>query len=190
MSSSADGKTWSAVTRIPIDPTKSTVDHFLPGIGPDPATSGSSAHLTIVYYYYPVSACNNSCKLDVGFTTSTNGGKTWTAGKQLAGPMELAWLPLSDAGYMVADYIGVTYTNGSPRGIFAVATKPTGALLNEAMYTTKQPLLAAADEPRFSSKGKKPVPGAKADHEMKFYLDDEGHVPIPPSRLIPTQKQK
>ena len=30
MSSSADGKTWSAVTRIPIDPLKSTVDHFLP----------------------------------------------------------------------------------------------------------------------------------------------------------------
>ena len=190
MSSSADGKTWSAVTRIPIDPTKGTVDHFLPGIGGDPATSGSSAHLTIVYYYYPVSACNNSCKLDVGFTTSTNGGKTWTAGKQLAGPMELTWLPVSDAGYMVADYIGVTYTNGSPRGIFAVATKPTGALLNEATYTTKQALLAAADEPRFSSKGEKPVHGAKSDHEMKFYLDDEGRVPIPPSRLIPAQEQK
>jgi hypothetical protein len=25
---------------------------------------------------------------------------------------------------------------------------------------------------------------------MKFYFDDEGHVPIPPSRLIPPQKQK
>jgi hypothetical protein len=190
LSSSADGKAWSAVSRIPIDPLKSTVDHFLPGIGADPATSGSTAHLTIVYYYYPVSACNNSCKLEVGFVTSENGGSTWTAGKQLAGPMQLTWLPVSDAGYMVADYIGVTYTNGNPRGIFAVAKAPAGGLLNEAMYTTKEPLLAATGEPRFSSRGEKPVPGAKSDHEMKFYYDDEGHAPIPPSRLIPPAKQK
>jgi hypothetical protein len=190
MSTSTDGKTWSAVSRIPIDPIKSTVDHFLPGIGADPATSGKNAHLTIVYYYYPVSACNNSCKLDVGFTTSSDGGTTWTAGKQLAGPMELTWLPLSDAGYMVADYIGVTYTNGGPRGIFPVAKKPSGTTLNDAMYTTKEALLAAAGEPRFSSKGEQPVPGAKSDHEMKFYYDDEGHIPIPPSRLIPPPKQK
>jgi BNR repeat-like domain len=188
MSTSTDGKTWSAVSRIPIDRVHSTVDHFLPGIGADPATSGKTAHLTIVYYYYPVSACGNSCQLDVGFVTSTNGGKTWTAGKQLAGPMQLTWLPVSDAGYMVADYIGVTYTNGNPRGIFAVAKKPSGTLLDEAMYTTKQPLLASPGEPRFSSKGEKPVPGAKSDHEMKFYADDEGRVLIPPFKLIPPRK--
>src|SRR5579871_2890076 len=47
VSSSADGKTWSPVARIPIDATTSTVDHFLPGIGADPATSGANAHLTI-----------------------------------------------------------------------------------------------------------------------------------------------
>ena len=64
---------------------------------------------------------------------------------------------------------GLLIPMGDPRGIFAVATKPSGALLNEAMYTTKQPLLAAADEPRFSAKGEKPVRGAKSDHEMKFY---------------------
>jgi hypothetical protein len=190
MSSSTDGKKWSAVSRIPIDPVKSTVDHFIGGIGADPGTSGSSAHLTIVYYYYPVSACGNSCKLDVGFVTSENGGKSWTKGKQLAGPMKLTWLPNSDAGYMVADYIGVTYTNGNPRGIFMVAKAPTGSLLNEAAYTTKEPLLAAAGEPRVSSKGETPVRGAKSDHEMKFYYDDEGHAPIPPSRLIPPPKQK
>jgi BNR repeat-like domain len=190
MSTSTDGKTWSPVSRIPIDSLKSTVDHFLPGIGADPATSGKTAHLTVVYYYYPVSACGNSCQLDVGFVTSQNGGKTWTKGKQLAGPMKLTWLPLSDAGYMVADYIGVTYTNGNPFGIFANAKAPSGGLLNEAMYTTKEPLLAAPGEPRFSSKGEKPVPGAKSDHEMKFYYDDEGHFPIPPSRLIPPPKQK
>src|SRR3954464_11267246 len=152
MSSSADGKTWSPVTRIPIDATTSTVDHFIPGIGADPSTSGANAHLTIVYYYYPNTSCTTStCQLDVGFTTSTNGGATWTAGKKIAGPMNLSWLPNSDNGPMVADYIGVSYSNGNPFGVFAVAQAPTGTTLNESMFTTKNPLPVSADEPRFSS---------------------------------------
>ena len=44
-STSSDGVHWSTVTRIPIDPTTSTVDHFIPGIGIDPATSGATAHV-------------------------------------------------------------------------------------------------------------------------------------------------
>ena len=190
MSTSSDGNSWSSPVRIPIDPVKSTVDHFLPGIGADLSTSGGTAHLTIVYYYYPVSNCNNSCKLDVGFTASEDGGKTWTAGKQLAGPMELTWLPLSDAGYMVADYIGVAYTNGNPFGIFELATAPTGSTLHEATYTTKESLVVSPDEPRFSSANEKPVPGARSDHVMKFYYDDEGTREIPPEKLIPQPNQK
>ena len=185
ISSSADGKTWSAVTRIPIDPTTSTVDHFLPGIGIDPATSGSSAHITVVYYYYPVSNCSAStCQLDVGFVTSSDGGATWTAGAKIAGPMKMAWLPVSDSGPMVADYIGVTYVNGNPFGVFAVATAPSGKTLNESMYTTKAPLPAAGSAPRFSSLADKPVAGAKSDHEMHFYYDDEGKREIPRLRWI------
>jgi hypothetical protein len=185
MSSSADGKTWSKVTRIPIDPTTSTVDHFLPGIGVDPATSGSSAHLTIVYYYYPVSRCTTStCQLDVGFVTSSDGGSTWTAGVQIAGPMKLAWLPVSDNGPMVADYIGVSYVNGNPFGVFAVAQAGSGSALHESMFTTKAPLPAAGSAPRFSGLADKPVAGAKSDHAMHFYYDDEGKREIPRSRWI------
>jgi len=182
-SSSADGVNWSAVTRVPADPTTSTVDHFLPGIGADPNTSGTGAHLTVVYYYYPTSNCGNSCQLDVGFSTSEDGGATWSSGVQLAGPMQLNWLPDSDNGPMVADYIGVSYNNGNPFGVFAVATAPTGSTLHEAMYTTKQPLVAAAGVPRFSSSADHPVPGAKSDHKMVFYYDDGHHRPIPESRL-------
>jgi hypothetical protein len=185
MSSSADGKTWSAVTRIPIDPTTSTVDHFLPGIGVDPTTSGSTAHMTIVYYYYPVSNCTaTTCELEVGFVTSTDGGSTWTSGVKLAGPMKLAWLPVSDDGPMVADYIGVSYVNGNPFGVFAVATEPSGTTLEEAMYTTKSPLPAPGSAPRLSGLADKPVAGAKSDHEMHFYYDDEGKREIPRSRWI------
>src|SRR5262249_15340987 len=96
MSSSADGNTWTAPVRIPIDPTTSTVDHFIPGIGVDHNTSGASAHLTILYYFYPTTSCSTStCKLEVGFVSSTDGGATWTAGQQIAGPMRLSWLPVS-----------------------------------------------------------------------------------------------
>lgn len=185
MSSSTDGKTWSAVTRIPIDATSSTVDHFLPGIGVDPTTSGANAHLTIVYYYYPTANCTSStCQLDVGFTTSTDGGATWTAGAQIAGPMKVGWLPNSDNGPMVADYIGVSYVNGNPFGVFAVAQQPVGTTLNEAMFTTKTPLPVSYDAPRFSSINDHPVPNAQSDHVMHFYYDDEGTREIPRSRWI------
>jgi hypothetical protein len=185
MSSSSDGKTWGAVARIPIDPTTSTVDHFLAGIGIDPATSGTTAHMTIVYYFYPVSNCSSTtCQLEVGFTTSTDGGSTWTAGKKIAGPMKLAWLPVSDDGPMVADYIGVTYVNGNAFGVFANAQAPTGSTLAEAMFTTKQPLPPAGSAPRFSGAQDKPVADAKSDHEMHFYYDDEGKREIPRARWI------
>ena len=186
MSTSTDGKKWTSPSRIPIDAVSSTVDHFIAGIGADPATSGSSAHLTVVYYYYPTANCSTStCQLYVGFTTSQDGGSTWTAGQKIAGPMKLAWLPVSDNGYMVADYVGVSYVNGNPFGVFAVAKAPSKSLLNEAIYSTKTPLPLRQDERTFSSKRDKPLPNAKSDYARKVYFDDEGHRPIPESRRIP-----
>jgi hypothetical protein len=177
MSTSTNGTKWSAVTRIPIDPVKSTVDHFIPGLGVDRTTSGDTAHLAMTYYYYPVSACGNSCKLEVGYTVSSDGGSTWTAGKHLAGPMQLSWIAPSDNGQMVGDYLGVDFSNGQPYGVFAVAHAP-GEELNEAMYTTNAPLVVSPGEPRFSSKGEKQV--ATRTWVRKFY-DDDGQRPIPPS---------
>lgn len=185
MSTSSNGTTWSAVTRIPIDATTSTVDHFIPGIGVDPATSGNTAHITIVYYYYPNARCTTStCQLDVGFTTSTDGGATWTAGAQIAGPMKVGWLPVSDNGPMVADYIGVSYVNGNPFGVFAVARALVGTTYAESMFTTKTPLPVDLSAQTFSSADDKPVPNAQSDHAMHFYYDDEGHREIPPERWI------
>ena len=189
MSASTDGNKWSPKTRIPIDALSSTVDHFLPGIGADPATSGNTAHLTLVYYYYPAANCGNSCQLSVGFTTSQDGGSTWTAGAKIAGPMKLTWLPLSDAGYMIADYIGVSYVNGNPFGIFPVAKAPSKALLNEAMYSTRTPLPLVPGAPTFSSRNERPIPNAKSDFDRKAYYDDEGRVQIPEWRMHPADQQ-
>jgi hypothetical protein len=190
MSTSADGKKWTAASRIPIDSVSSTVDHFIAGIGADPATSGSSAHLTVVYYYFPVANCTTStCQLYAGFATSQDGGSTWTAGQKIAGPMKLAWLPISDNGYMVADYVGVSYLSGNPFGVFAVAKGPSKGLLNEAIYTTKMPLPREAHAATYSSKNDKPVPNAKSDYARQVYYDDDGHFPIPESRKLPDNLQ-
>jgi len=88
MSTSNDGRQWSAVVRIPIDPRNSSVDHFLPAIAVDPATSGSSAHIAVVCYFYPEADCNKSnCQLSVGVASSLDGGQTWTS-QQLGRPVQ------------------------------------------------------------------------------------------------------
>jgi hypothetical protein len=122
MSTSTDGQTWSAVVRIPIDPANSTVDHFIPGIGVDVGTSGNTAHLGLAYYYYPTANCSTStCKLDVGFISSKNGGANWSSSIQLAGPMTLTGLPLTSQGYMVGDYISTSFSKGTAHPVFAKA---------------------------------------------------------------------
>jgi hypothetical protein len=137
MSTSTNGTTWSAPTRIPIDPTTSTVDHFIPGIGVDRTTSGSSAHLALTYYYYPTANCTAAtCALNVGFVTSANGGSSWNAPIQVTGPMNLSWLPDTSQGRMVGDYISTSFgSNGLAHGFFAVANAPTGAVFDQALYT-------------------------------------------------------
>jgi len=103
-STSSDGKNWSAVTRIPLDPIGSGVDHFIPGLAVDRSTSGSTAHLAVTFYYYPVASCTAStCQLDVGTSTSADGGATWTSSAQIAGPMTLSWLPNTSQGRMVGE---------------------------------------------------------------------------------------
>lgn len=127
LSSSSNGTTWSAVARVPIDATNSGRDHFLPGLAVDKATSGGTAHLGLTYYFYPTSSCSSTtCKLEVGFIASTNGGATWGTATQLAGPMTLGWLANTSQGRMVGDYISTSYgSDGLAHGAFMTATAPT-----------------------------------------------------------------
>ena len=140
MSTSADGSTWSSPDRIPIDPTTSTVDHFIPGLGVDPATSGGTAHLGLTYYYYPQANCSvSTCALFVGFISSTDGGTTWSTPTPVAGPMSLSWLPSTDSGLMVADYISTSFSGGKAYGFFAVAKAKTGSTFDESdLYDSKR----------------------------------------------------
>jgi hypothetical protein len=136
-STSGDGVTWSAVTRVPIDATTSGADHFIPGLAVDRTTSGATAHLALTYYFYPVSNCSQStCQLDVGEISSTNGGTSWGAAAQVTGPMTVTWLASTTQGFMVGDYISTSFNaSGVAHGVFAVATAPSGGVFHEAMFT-------------------------------------------------------
>jgi hypothetical protein len=125
-STSTNGNVWSKATRIPLDPIGSGVDHFIPGLAVDRSTSGSSAHLAVTFYFYPNANCTAAtCQLDVGFSTSSDGGASWTSNTQLAGPMTLSWLPNTSQGRMVGDYISTSFVGSSAFPAFEVASAPT-----------------------------------------------------------------
>lgn len=138
LSTSSDGKNWSKLTRIPLDPIGSGVDHFVPGLAVDRSTSGSSAHLAVAFYYYPVSNCSAStCQLDVGYSASADGGATWSSNAQLAGPMMVSWLPNTTQGRMFGDYISTSFSGAPAYPGLAVANAPSGSTFDEATYTVR-----------------------------------------------------
>jgi hypothetical protein len=142
-STSTNGTVWSKETRIPLDPIGSGVDHFIPGLAVDRSTSGIG-HLAVTFYYYPVANCTAAtCQLDVGFSTSSDGGASWTSNTKLAGPMTLSWLPQTTQGRMVADYISTSFVGSPAFPAFAVASAPSGGpdcqtatpTCNQAIFT-------------------------------------------------------
>jgi hypothetical protein len=173
---SADGTTWSAVQRIPIDPVTSTVDHFIPGVGVDKATSAAGVHVGVTYYFYPNTNCTlTTCQLSVGYVSSANGGSSWSAPTQLAGPMTMRWTPDTSQGRMVGDYISTSFgSDGLAHPAIAVANAPTAGgsdcatatpNCDQALYSPATGLTAAgggvvANDPvRFTGKV---GPGASA----------------------------
>jgi hypothetical protein len=151
---STDGTTWSAVQRIPIDPVTSGVDHFIPGVGVDKNTSGAAIHVGVTYYYYPTTNCTEAtCQLFVGYISSANGGASWSAPIEVAGPMSMPWIADTTQGRMVGDYISTSFgSDGLAHPAFAVANPPVAGgsdcfvatpNCDEALYTTTSGLPAA-----------------------------------------------
>jgi hypothetical protein len=136
LAKSTSETTWGAPVRVPADAVSSTVDHFIPGIGVDHSTSGSGARIGLTYYFYPAASCTSStCQLDVGFISSVNGGASWSTATQLAGPMSLSWLPNTSQGRMFGDYISTSVVSGgNAYPILSIASAPTGATFNQAMF--------------------------------------------------------
>jgi len=156
LSRSADGAVWSSPVRVPIDPSGSGADHFIPGLGVDKSTSGTRARLALAYYDYPTALClPATCQLYAGFISSTDGGFTWSAPRRLAGPMPLGALARTSLGAMVGDYIATTFSGGDAIPVLAVAhPSRVPGMLDEAIYAARISLgTQAGATPRLTGRG-------------------------------------
>jgi hypothetical protein len=118
------GTSWSSVSRVPIDATTSGIDHFIPGLAVNKATSGTTAQLGLTYYFYP----SGSTQLSVGFISSTNAGGTWSTAQTIISGMPTGWLATTSQGRMVGDYISTSYgSDNLAHGVFATASAPTSS---------------------------------------------------------------
>ena len=177
MSHSDNGLLWSSpLARVPIAPTASPQEDFVPGLGVDPSTSGSGAHLALAYHYLATTNCNpGSCRVHIGLVRSSNGGATWNAPVDISGPMAPVWLAFTSDGYMSGDYISTSFVSGTPHAVFALAHCPRGAKLAEAIYTSVPP--APGEKPPSTCppapKGKRTLAGLSL-HPTKFHARRTG----------------
>jgi len=94
--------------------------------------------------------------------------------------MSLPWLPNSQNGLMVGDYIATAFTNGVPHGVFAVASAKTGTTFNESMFTAQGLTTAAvAEGAELSSAGDKPL----------HHLSEKARRERPEKGVIPPQRK-
>ncbi len=136
LSTSANGTTWSPVSRIPLDPIGSNVDHFIPGMAVERTTAGASTALSLTYYFESPAGCVGlTCEIRVAFASSLDNGQTWSSPQALSDPMQLGWLAPTTQGRMVGDYISTSFV--APQravGVFAIGFPPNGTLFNEPMF--------------------------------------------------------
>jgi BNR repeat-like domain/RTX calcium-binding nonapeptide repeat (4 copies) len=138
ISTSTDGIAWTTATRIPLAPPTTTGDYIIPGLAADPTRPG---HLGLVYgFLTPGSCARGACTLEMGFTTSPDGGKTWTAPQRLdAQPMRMTWLAKAEGGRMVGDYFSTSFASGRVVPVFALATSPLNGRYREGIFAASLP---------------------------------------------------
>jgi hypothetical protein len=147
-SKSSDGVNWSDTARIPIaDTSGDPDDHFIPGIAVDPATSGANTHLALTYYFYDDANCTpDTCELQAGTISSSDGGGHW-GGQDTVGPsMTLDQIAATSQGRMVGDYISTSFLpSGQYTTAVAIGKRPTGnKAFNEGMYAPAAPISVAS----------------------------------------------
>jgi len=163
ISTSDDGVDWSPVRAIkPAAPPRGAgaaavpegADYLQPGVAVDPTSSGSEARLGL-YFFYSDSPCGtfSSCRLNVGFTTSVDGGQSWRSAIRLnKSPMPFNWISLSNTGRMIGDYISASFAGGRVVSVYPLAEAPAAdGSYRQAMHATS--LDVGAGPPGSPSRG-------------------------------------
>ncbi|HJQ83956.1 MAG TPA: hypothetical protein VKA21_07770, partial [Candidatus Binatia bacterium] len=181
---------FGAPVRIPIETDNTnanTVDHFIPGISADLRTSGSTAHLGLYFYSFPVAACAfsdpanpaNQCDLRVGFVSSTDGGATWTAPTYIA-HMSLNELARTSQGLMVGDYstaavIPSGHFAGNSISAFSVGLQNSTLDQQMMVATHGLPIVAGTNAARPASAGAVQTAKQQGGYVQKDLPPDEDH---------------
>jgi hypothetical protein len=138
---SRDGVTWTQPRRVPIGGPAGSLDYVLPALAVDPATAGRKARVALLYHALrPPSVCDpvEFClAVDVGLVISSDGGTTWTHPQRLnAVSVPLAWIADTALGRMLGDYVSVSWVQGRPVPVFALAAEPVDGLFRQAIFAT------------------------------------------------------
>lgn len=124
--SSADGVNWSAPVRIATGPATVNTYYALPGLAANPSRP---QQLALAYYRLRGEA------IDAYFVSSNDGGARWSAPRRLSPQsMSRSWMPDTQYGPMLADYISTSYVNGRPIPIVVLAGRPRGAQLQQSVF--------------------------------------------------------
>lgn len=114
---SSDGGRWSEVSRLPVSDGFGESNKILPAL----AIDGSTQALT----YYSVG--DGGCSLGAGQAISADGGVTWSSAQQLnPEPMCLDWLPATELGRMVGDYVSTSIAGSKAVSVYPRASAPPG----------------------------------------------------------------
>ena len=137
-SRSRNGVAWSVPARVATGDTRRDVDHFVPGL--DVIGSGKTTRLAVAYYARPQPiGCGYTCSTNVGvwLSLSNNAGANWLRPQRLnAETMRGSWLADSERGKFLGDYISTSFVRGRPMPVFALAQRPSGGRLHQAIYVT------------------------------------------------------
>jgi hypothetical protein len=127
---SRDGLTWAPPVRVPTGEPAARVEAMLPALDVEGTRSA------VVYYSLPQpDGCTFlTCRgLDAWVVTQTAG--RWSAPTRLSPQaMPLAWLADGGLGAMVGDYVSVSFADGKPVPVLALATAPQSETLREAIF--------------------------------------------------------
>jgi hypothetical protein len=124
--SSADGVNWSPPSRIATGPATSGTYYALPGLAANPARP---RQLALAYYRIRGEA------IDAYFVSSNDEGARWSAPRRLSPQsMSRSWMPDTQYGPMLADYISTSFVNGRPIPIVVLAGRPRGAQLQQSVF--------------------------------------------------------
>jgi hypothetical protein len=128
---SADGTRWSQPIVIP-RPARPGVYHALPGLAAHPTVPGT---LALTFYRLAPGGA-----IDAYSARSADFGQSWTTPRRLTPlSMRRAWMPVTQYGPMVGDYVSSSWLGGVPWGTVVIASPPRNGLLDESIYATRLP---------------------------------------------------